>query len=87
MEILSLFYPHMRTTNHLLLKVFGSMSFVHVHSSNRGKLDLRAFKCIFMGYYSTQKGYKCYHPLSKKIFAVVDVTFNESESYFPQPYL
>ena len=35
-----------------------------------------------MGYSSTQKGYKCYHPPSKKFFVSADVTFSESESYF-----
>ena len=39
-----------------------------------------------MGYSLTQKGYKCYHPPSI-FFFLVDVTFNESESYFPIPCL
>ena len=61
------------------------MSFVHIH--NHGKLDPRAIKCVFVGYSLTQKGYKCYHPLSKKLCVSVDVTFNENESYFTNPYL
>ena len=58
----------MRTINHLIPKIF-DVSFVHVHSPNKGKLDLRAVKCIFIGYSSTQKRYKCYHPPSKKILS------------------
>ena len=76
----------MRTTSHLTPKIFGCVSFVNVHGSNRGKLDLRAIKYIFVGYSSTQKRYKCYHPPTKK-FVSADVTFNESESYFPATYL
>ena len=91
MEVLSSFYPNMRTTNHLIPKIFGCVSFVHVHSPNKGKLDPRAVKYIFVGYSSTQKGYKCNHPPSTihhpKFFVLVDVTFNESESYFPASYL
>ena len=67
----------MRPTNHLIPKIFGCVFFVHAHSPNRGKLDPRAVKCIFLGYFSTQKGYKCYHPPSKNFFVLVDVTSNE----------
>ncbi|KAL6331497.1 hypothetical protein AAG906_011437 [Vitis piasezkii] len=36
--------------------VFGCTSLVHVHSQNRGKLDPKAIKYVFLGYSSTQKG-------------------------------
>ncbi|KAI3459865.1 hypothetical protein Pfo_016528, partial [Paulownia fortunei] len=87
MEILSKFYPNLRTSNHLIPEIFGCVSYVHVHSSNRGKLDPRAIRCVFVGYSPTQKGYKCYHPPSKKFYTSVDVTFHEKESYFSTPYL
>ena len=32
------------------------------------KLDPRALKCRFLGYSSTQKGYKCYSPIIKRFF-------------------
>ena len=44
MDILSLFYPNIRTTNHLIPKIFGYVSFVHVHNPNKGKLDPKAIK-------------------------------------------
>ena len=62
MDILSTFYPNLHTTNNLVPMIFGFVAFVHVHNQNRGKLDPRALKCVFVGYSSTQKGYKCYHP-------------------------
>ena len=61
-------------------KVFGCVCFVH--TKNAGKLDPRALKCVFIGYSPTQKGYKCYHPPSRKSFVSMDVTFREFESYF-----
>ena len=70
MEVLPSFYPNMRTTNHLIPKIFGCVSFVHVHNPSRGKLDLRVVKCIFVGYSSTQKGYKYYHPPSNFFFVL-----------------
>lgn len=87
MENLAKFYPHVRTSNGLIPRVFGCTSFVHVHSHNRGKLDPRAIKCVFLGYSSTQKGYKCYHPPSRKFYLSADVTFAENKPFFSQSYL
>ena len=87
MDILMTFYPDLHTSNNLVPRIFGCVSFVHVHSQNRGKLDPRALKCVFVGYSATQKGYKCYHPPSKKFYVSMDVTFHEQEPYFSQPYL
>ncbi|MFV0960692.1 DDE-type integrase/transposase/recombinase, partial [Klebsiella pneumoniae] len=44
-------------------KVFGCVCYIHNHSPNLTKLDHRAIKGIFLGYSSTQKGYKCQDPL------------------------
>ncbi|GMP46419.1 hypothetical protein CsSME_00014590 [Camellia sinensis var. sinensis] len=63
-------------------KVFGCVCFVHNHTSSRGKFDSRSLKCVFLGYSLTQKGYKCYHPPSRKWFASMNVTFFQSQSYF-----
>ena len=40
-----------------------------------------------MGYFFTKKGYKCYHPPTRKFYASADVTFFENEPYFLTPYL
>lgn len=87
MESLTKFFPNFSASNNLIPRIFGSVAFVHVHSQNRGKLDPRALKCVFIGYSSTQKGYKCFHPPTRKFFVSVDVTFVETESYFSNSYL
>lgn len=87
MDIISSFYPNISTTNNLVAQVFGCVSFVHIHSQGRGKLDPRALECVFVGYSTSKKGYKCYHPPFKKLFVSRDVTFHEGEAYFSQPYL
>ena len=84
MQLFLKIFPDFKTTNHLVLRDF-YVSFIHIYLNNCGKLDLRALKCIFVGYLSTQKGYKCYHPLTKRCFVSVDVTF--IEIYFPNLYL
>jgi hypothetical protein len=63
-------------------KVFGCVCFVRDHRPSVGKLDPHAVKCVFIGYSSTQKGYKCWDPIGKKLFVSMDVTFRESESYY-----
>jgi hypothetical protein len=65
-------------------KVFGCTCYIHVHQHQRGKMDTRAHKCLFVGYSATQKGYKCYHPHSGKLFVSMNVTFLEQEAYFPR---
>jgi len=67
-------------------KIFGWVSFVYVYKQQRRELGPRAFKCIFLGNFVTQKGYKCFHPPSRKFF-VTDVTFNEQVSYLNHPQL
>ncbi|KAI0496839.1 hypothetical protein KFK09_023163 [Dendrobium nobile] len=71
MKNLSSFYPEFRIHHNLTPKIFGRITYVHIHNQNRGKLDPRALKCIFIGYLATQKGYKCYHPPTKKTLVSV----------------
>ena len=87
LETLSPFYPDIRSSFNLAPQVFGCSSFVHIYSHNRGKLDLRALKCVFLGYSSTQKGYKCYHSPTRKLYVSADVTFVENKPDFSTPYL
>jgi hypothetical protein len=68
-------------------RIFGCVTYVHVHKHHRDKLDARALKCVFIGYYITQKGYKCYHPPSKRFLMSKDVTFYENQSFFNKTYL
>ncbi|KAK8951426.1 hypothetical protein KSP39_PZI003901 [Platanthera zijinensis] len=62
--------------------VFRCVCFVHLHSPHRDKLDYRAYRCVFLGYSSTTKGYRCYHPPSRHMFCSMDVIFREGVSYF-----
>jgi len=50
--------------------IFLVVIYVHLHPHQRTKLESRAMKCVFVGYNTTQKGYKAYHPSTKKIFCI-----------------
>ncbi|KAI3697749.1 hypothetical protein L6452_30846 [Arctium lappa] len=68
-------------------KIYGCKAFVHSRNLGQSKLDPRAQKCVFIGYSSTQKGYKCYSPTMRRVFVSKDVTFFESEPYFSPTHL
>ena len=47
-------------------KVFGCIAFVHNHTTSLDKLAPRSVKCMFVGYSRTQKGYRCFHPPTRR---------------------
>lgn len=77
-------YEMLRGVNEFIVppKIFGCTCFVRDHRPSVGKLDPRAVKCIFVGYSSSQKGYKCWYPTERRLFVSMDVTFRESEPYY-----
>ena len=75
LRVLQETYPTSRLASALPLKLFGCTSFVHIRDRIRGKLDPRAKRCVFVRYAPNQKGYKCFDPISKKMFITMDVTF------------
>lgn len=64
------------------LRIFGHICFVHIQAAHRDKLEPRATKYVFMGYSSSQKGYKCYNPSTGKIIVSRYVRFDEFTPYF-----
>ena len=84
LSVLRDFYPESRHFSEVDLRVFGCTAFVHNSDPTRGKLDPRSFKCVFLGYSSTQKGFRCYSPEKRKYFVSRDVTFFENQTFFPQ---
>ncbi|RDX70558.1 hypothetical protein CR513_50187, partial [Mucuna pruriens] len=79
------FFPSSPLMLRLPSRVFGCIAFVHSHSPHRGKLDPKAVKCVFIGYPSNKKDFKCYHPPSHQFFASMDSFFYgpplQGESY------
>ena len=55
------------------LCVFGCLTYALMPKQQRKKLDDKAVKCIFVRYNSESKGYRLYHPRSKRILISRDV--------------
>ncbi|GMF28211.1 unnamed protein product [Phytophthora lilii] len=49
------------------LRVFGSVGYAHVDKAKRNKLEPKSFKCMFLGYADTSKGYRVYDLESNKV--------------------
>ena len=63
-------------------RVFGCVCFAREYRPIVGKLDPQALKCVFVGYPTTQKGYKCYYPSERRMLVTMDVTFRKTEAYY-----
>src|SRR3954469_19050324 len=64
-----------------LFKVFGCACWPHLRPYNSRKLEFRSKKCVFLGYSTLHKGYKCLHVPSNRVYISRDVVFDES--HFP----
>ncbi|XP_073262876.1 uncharacterized protein [Populus alba] len=56
--------------------------FVHLHKPLRNKLEPQALKCTFVSYAQHQKGYRCYHPPTQKLYITLGVVFHENIMYY-----
>lgn len=63
------------------LKVFGCVCYVHIPDDQRNKQPPKSIKCIFIGYSTTRKSYKCYNPEMRKTFVHRDVKFDEEKGF------
>ena len=82
LDFFDICFPTSQILMNLPLKIFNCTAVIYVHSHNYGKFDPRASKCIFVGYSSTSKGYKCFDPCTRRTFVTMDVTFFETKPYF-----
>ena len=81
-------FPHIQiVSKNIPTKIFGCTASVQIHQQFRSKLDPKSIKCIFLGYSPTQKGYKCYSPVTKKFYHSIDVTFFEDQPYYPKAHI
>ncbi|WKA06380.1 hypothetical protein VitviT2T_024283 [Vitis vinifera] len=63
--------------NYHHLRSFGSACFVLLQPHEHNKLEPRSRLCCFLGYGETQKGYRCYNPVSHRLRVSRNVVFWE----------
>ena len=67
------------------LRVFGCSCFPYIRQYNDNKLQPRSKLCVYLGYSPGTKGYRCYDPLSNKVYMSRHVRFIEHE--FPYQFI
>ena len=82
LELLEECFPSVKLKTGLPVKVFGCVCYVHNPKHKQNKWNAKALKCVFLGYSTTQKGYKVYHPLTWKYIVSKDVLFEEKLFYY-----
>ena len=63
------------------LKVFGCVSYVHIDSVARGKLDAKSKICFFISYGDEKFGYQFWDEQNRKMIRSRNVIFNEQVMY------
>ena len=63
------------------LRIFGCISYVHIDSAERSKLDAKSNKCVFVGYGGDKFGYRFWDYKNRKIIRSRDVIFNKNVMY------
>ncbi|XP_071695889.1 uncharacterized protein [Rutidosis leptorrhynchoides] len=66
--------------NYTTLRVFGCLCYPHLHTTN--KLAPRSTPCIFLGYPSNHRGYRCLDLATNRIILSRHVTFDETSFPF-----
>lgn len=61
-----------------LFRSFGCSCFPLLRPYSTNKLMFRSKHCIFLGYSSNQRGYRCLDPMSCKVYVSRHVVFDES---------
>lgn len=63
------------------LRKFDCIAYALINLHAHKKLDEKAERCIFIGFFSHSKAYRLYNPLSRKILIRRDAMFDEVANY------
>lgn len=69
---------HHGTPEYNSLRVFGCACWPNLRPYNPKKLAFRSLQCVFLGYSSMHKGFRCLDPSIGRVYILQDVVFDES---------
>lgn len=70
------------TPNYNVFKEFGCRVFPYLRNYSTNKLAPRSISCVFIGYSSQYKGYRCLDPSSNRIYTTCHAVFDEQNFPF-----
>jgi hypothetical protein len=71
--------------NYSSFRVFGCTCFVLLPHAERSKLSSRSAICVFLGYGEGKKGYRCFDPITHKLYVSHHVVFLKHIPFFSIP--
>jgi hypothetical protein len=76
---------HHEKPNYQALRAFGCACYPNLRPYNNHKHSFRSTQCVFLGYSSMHKGYKCLYRATGRIYISRDVIFDETLFSFAVP--
>ncbi|CAH9129275.1 unnamed protein product [Cuscuta epithymum] len=72
-----------KAPDYSFFRVFGCSCFPNIYATSSNKLSPRSVHCVFIGYASGYKGYRCLEPKSGRVYISGHVRFIEDNFPFP----